>query len=85
MLQTVPDLSGLSIEAARAELESLNFGVSVGGYVRSAYPVDTVAYTFPAAGESLASADTVSIYQSDGSPPKPPRKKGGNGRGRGNG
>ena len=68
--QPVPDVGGLSVEAARAQLEALGFGVSISGYVRSEYPVDTVAYTFPAAGESLGSGDTVTIYQSDGTPPK---------------
>ncbi len=83
--QAVPDVGGLSVEAARAQLEALGFGVSISGYVRSEYPVDTVAYTFPAAGESLGSGDTVTIYQSDGTPPKKPGKGRGNGNGNGNG
>ena len=83
--QAVPDVGGLSVEAARAQLETLGFGVTISGYVRSEYPVDTVAYTFPAAGESLSSGDTVTIYQSDGTPPKKPGKGKGNGGGNGGG
>ena len=86
---TVPDLGGLTVEAARTQLEALGFGVTVSGYVDSSYAVDTVAYTYPAAGETLASGDTVAIYQSDGSPPRKQRDKGkgggGGGGGRGNG
>ncbi|MEO5851755.1 MAG: penicillin-binding protein [Nocardioides sp.] len=84
--QLVPDLGGLSVEAARSQLEALGFGVTISGYVRSAYPVDTVAYTYPAAGDSFTSGDTIALYQSDGTPPpKPGNKGGGGGRGNGNG
>ena len=82
---TVPDLGGLTVEAARTQLEALGFGVTVSGYVDSAYAVDTVAYTYPAAGETLASGDTVAIYQSDGSPPRKQRDKGKGGGGGGGG
>jgi membrane peptidoglycan carboxypeptidase len=90
VLQTVPELGGMTVEAARAQLEGLGFGVTVSGYVDSEYPADTVAYTFPGAGEQFASGDTVAIYQSDGSPPRQPRDKGrdrsrGNGNANGNG
>ncbi|MGI8646529.1 MAG: penicillin-binding protein [Nocardioides sp.] len=84
ILTTVPDLGGLSVEAARSQLEQSGFGVSISGYVDSDYPVDTVAYTFPAGGDQLSSGDTVTIYQSDGSAAKPPKDKGkGKGKGRG--
>ena len=80
---TVPDLGGLTVEAARSQLEALGFGVTVSGYVDSSYAVDAVAYTYPAAGETLASGDTVAIYQSDGSPPRKQRDKGRGGGGGG--
>ena len=83
--QVVPDLVGMSLEAARTELEEMGFGVSVSEYVRSESPVDTVAYTFPAGGELFTSGDTVVIYQSDGTPPPEPRTRGGGGPGSGNG
>lgn len=90
VLTSVPDVTGMSVKDARAELESYGFVTELAGYVDSEVALDAVAGTSPAAGTSLGSGDTVGIYQSTGSvPPPPPKndgKKGkGKGKGRGNG
>ena len=90
-----PDVAGLSVEAATAQLEDAGFEVVNGGFVDSAYARGTVAYSSPGAYSEFGSGDTVTIYISDGTPkppPKPPKNNdnggGGNdngGRGNGNG
>ncbi|TYL54880.1 PASTA domain-containing protein [Nocardioides sp. BGMRC 2183] len=79
VLTTVPDVSGESIDNATAELEAAGFSVSNGGYVDSSYSRGTVAYTSPGGGAQLGSGDTVVLYISDGTPPKPPKKNKNNG------
>ena len=76
VLTDVPDVGGMRVGAARKMLERLGFETALGGYVDSSYDVDLVAYTSPGAGGELASGDTVVLYQSDGTPAKPPRQKG---------
>ncbi len=70
----VPPVSGLSLADAEARLQAAGFRTTVSGYVDSSYPVDIVAYTSPGGGASFASGDTVAIYQSDGTPYRPPKK-----------
>ncbi|EON25628.1 glycosyl transferase family protein [Nocardioides sp. CF8] len=93
VLTAVPDVSGLSLKAARAALETAGFETSLGGYLNSTIAKEAVVSTSPAAGTSLGSGDTVVIYQSTGyvpAPPPPPPtntggKKGGDGGGDGDG
>ncbi len=83
VLTEVPDTGGMSVEQATSLLESLGFVVEVGGFRASGYAYGTVAYTLPGRGTDLASATTITIYQSTGhappKPPKPPRGGGGGG------
>jgi hypothetical protein len=89
VLTEVPDTGGMSVEQATSLLESLGFVVEIGGFRASGYAYGTVAYTLPGRGTDLASATTITIYQSTGhAPPKPPRGGGGgggDGNGNGNG
>lgn len=72
VLTQVPSTGGLSLQEAQRILKAAGFSTSVGGYRDSSYAVGTVAYTSPAAGETLASGATIVIYQSDGTPYVPP-------------
>lgn len=79
-----------SVSGAEATLEGAGFSAVTGPYVNSGCPRGTVAYTSHGAGETLGSGDTVTIYVSDGSPARPPKKdnkgdRGGNGGNNGNG
>jgi len=93
VLTPIPDVSGQSLDQATETLEAAGFVVSYGGYRDSSVTADAVAFTFPSAGESLSSGDTVVVYQSDGTPFVPPDRGGrgggdgdrGNGRGNGAG
>src|SRR3954454_20052348 len=87
VLTQIPDTGGMSVDQATSLLESLGFVVQLGGYRDTGYARDTVAYTLPGSGESVASGTTVTVYQSTGhAPPKPPRGgHGGGGGGGGNG
>ena len=55
----------------------------LGGYRDSPNPLDTVAYTSPAAGSQAGSGDTITIYQSTGHVYVPPQHHGGGGGGGG--
>lgn len=71
----IPVTGGMSIETARATLESAGFLVEVSTTaVNSTYPAGLVAYTVPGGGTSAASGTTLTIYPSNGIPPPPPRK-----------
>ena len=88
-LTGVPDVTGMSLSAAKAALEDAGFETSIGGYRDSSQDKDTVAYTYPKAGADAASGDTVVIYPSDGTPQVKPKKnknkgKGGKNNGKGN-
>jgi membrane peptidoglycan carboxypeptidase len=73
VILTVPHVGGMSVDAARRELEKAGFGVSVASYeVDSSYAQGTVAYTSPGAGSGVGSGSTVTIYVSDGTPYVPP-------------
>ena len=78
VLTGVPEVGGLTVEAATAAIEAAGFVVGNGGYVNSNVAKDTVAYSSPGAGAELSSGDTVVIYQSTGYVPPPakdPKKK----------
>jgi membrane peptidoglycan carboxypeptidase len=88
VLVAVPEVSGMTQEAATQALEAAGFTVSVGGAVNSEVPADLVAYSSPGGGTSLSSGDTVVIYPSTGYVPPPPEPSGtggGNGGGDGGG
>ncbi len=86
VLVSVPAVAGFSVDAATAALEEAGFSVSNGGMVDSGYARGTVAYTTPGAYAEFGSGDTVTIYISDGTPPKKPKPpKNDNGNGNGNG
>ena len=89
---TVPSVAGLSVEGATRQLEDAGFVVSYGGYVNSGYAEGLVAYSSPGGGAVVPSSSSITLYQSNGRPPKPPKtnnggnnKNNGNGNGRGNG
>jgi membrane peptidoglycan carboxypeptidase len=64
---TVPDVSGLSIGNAQAELREEGFNPAVSTTpVQSDVPVGAVARTSPGAGSSVTAGSTVTIYVSGG-------------------
>jgi membrane peptidoglycan carboxypeptidase len=85
VLTTVPDVSGLSVDAATQQLEAAGFSVADGGQVNSEVAAGMVAYTSPAGGAQLSSGDTVTIYTSTGYVPPPPSNDGDKGKGKGRG
>ena len=82
--ETVPDVTGMSVEAATAALEAVGFSVSVGGQIASNQPVGTVAATNPSANTRVPKGSTVTIQTSRGggptqtSGPQPPNQDQGN-------
>jgi membrane peptidoglycan carboxypeptidase len=93
VLTAVPDVTGMTLQDARATLVAAGFETTLAGYADSEIAQDSVVYTSPGAGTQLGSGDTIGIYQSTGVVPAPPPKQGGggkknvdsNGNGRGNG
>lgn len=65
----VPDVTGMSIEAATTALEEAGFAVSVGSSVDSSQPANTVAKTSPAANTSVPKGSEVTISPSNGRKP----------------
>jgi membrane peptidoglycan carboxypeptidase len=82
---TVPSVGGQSVDGATKQLEDAGFIVSYGGYVNSSYAEGLVAYSSPGGGAVVPSGSTVTIYQSNGRPPKPPKPTGGGGGDQGGG
>ena len=82
---TVPSVGGQSVDGATKQLEDAGFIVSYGGYVNSSYAEGLVAYSSPGGGAVVPSGSTVTIYQSNGRPPKPPNPTGGGGGDQGGG
>lgn len=78
---TVPGVAGTSVESATQQLEAAGFVVSYGGYVASAITEGLVAYSSPGTGAIVPSGSTVTIYQSNGRPPRPQGGGGGGGGG----
>ena len=63
----VPDVTGLTVEAAERALADAGFGVRNGGFVRAApTPSGAVGYTSPRAGRLARAGTTVTIYVSNG-------------------
>jgi membrane peptidoglycan carboxypeptidase len=93
----VPDVKGLTLGLAKAELESAGFNVDVSPRtVRSNLPKSTVAFTSPSGGVETDGGSTVTVFLSNGkggsffnndggggSPFFPPGNGGGNGNGGG--
>ena len=96
---TVPSLAGLTPADAASRLRDAGFVPRIGPFVSSSLEEGTVAYTSPGAGATLGSGSPVTIYVSDGIPPRdrdgggggggggggPGNNGNGNGNGRGNG
>ena len=66
---TVPDVSGMSIEQARATLEAAGFIVDQGAQVDSEFPAGTVAQTTPSANTSVPKGSVVTVAPSSGKKP----------------
>ncbi|NLT25253.1 MAG: PASTA domain-containing protein [Microbacteriaceae bacterium] len=64
--ETVPDVTGMSVEAATSALEAVGFVVEVGGQVRSDQPVGSVASTNPSANTRVPKGSVVTISTSRG-------------------
>jgi membrane peptidoglycan carboxypeptidase len=80
ILTTVPSVSGLSVDDARAALEEAGFAVAVGSEVNSTISEGLVAYSYPGSGSQVGAGNTITIYPSTGYVPPPPKKdKKGNG------
>ena len=64
---SVPDVTGMTYEAAEQVLAQAGFGVRRGGYVNAApTPFGSVAYTSPRAGRLVTTGRTVTVYVSNG-------------------
>ncbi len=75
----------MSVEQAQQVLKDAGFNPVLGGYRDSPNPLDTVAFTSPAAGSQAGSGDTITIYQSTGHVAPPPQQHTGGGGGGGGG
>jgi membrane peptidoglycan carboxypeptidase len=62
----VPNVTGKTAEAAKAEIELAELNYSKGSKVDSDLPAGTVVRTNPAAGESVPRGTTVKVYISNG-------------------
>jgi membrane peptidoglycan carboxypeptidase len=68
----VPDVSGLAPRDALDVLKAAGFhGVLAGGSVPSLFPAGTVAFTSPPGGGGAPPGGTITMYLSNGKPPKP--------------
>jgi membrane peptidoglycan carboxypeptidase len=69
-LTIVPNVVGMAVADAQSTLQGVGFVVDVVGQVYSDLPVGLVAQTSPAAGSTMYTGSTVSVYTSAG--PAPP-------------
>ncbi|HEX7716161.1 MAG TPA: penicillin-binding protein, partial [Marmoricola sp.] len=69
-LTVVPNVVGMAVADAQSTLQGVGFVVDVVGQVYSDLPVGLVAQTSPAAGSTMYTGSTVSVYTSAG--PAPP-------------
>ncbi|HMO10663.1 MAG TPA: PASTA domain-containing protein, partial [Actinotalea sp.] len=67
----VPDLGGMSVDAARRALNEAKLNVIVGSEVFSNRPAGSVASTDPAAGASVVRGTAVTLFISRGPEPVP--------------
>lgn len=63
---TVPDVSGLSVDAADSKLTNAGFATADGGQVDSDKPAGQIARTDPPAGSSITKGSNVTMYTSNG-------------------
>lgn len=63
---TVPDVKGMSIDAATAAIEGAGFKASVGDQVSSDVPAGSVAKTNPSANTRAPKGSTITIHPSNG-------------------
>ncbi|MFD2675500.1 transglycosylase domain-containing protein [Gulosibacter bifidus] len=63
---TVPDVKGMSIDAATAAIEGAGFTVAVGEQVNSDVPAGSVARTNPSANTRTPKGSTITIHPSNG-------------------
>jgi membrane peptidoglycan carboxypeptidase len=66
----VPSVTGLEPSEAADRLREVGLQPTVGSYVRSDADKGTVAYTSPIAGAQLGTGTPVTIYVSNGKPPR---------------
>ena len=66
----MPNVVGMAVADAQSTLQGVGFVVDVVGQVYSDLPVGLVAQTSPAAGSTMYTGSTVSVYTSAG--PAPP-------------
>jgi membrane peptidoglycan carboxypeptidase len=62
----VPDVTGKTAEAAKAQIELAELNYVDGGVVDSNQPTGTVAYTSPGAGSSVPRGTEIVVYRSNG-------------------
>ena len=68
----LPDVRGLTVQAATDQLTALGYGVSVGAPVNAApYPAGAVGNTVPAPGAKVANGAQVTLLPSNGLAPPP--------------
>jgi membrane peptidoglycan carboxypeptidase len=70
----VPDVSGMSLDDARAAIEDAGFEFEDGGTQRSEQPVGTVIGSDPAGGSPAPRGSTVTVYTSDGTAQQQPQE-----------
>ena len=81
-LSPVPDVRGMTVEAATSLLEDRGYEVAEGYEMNSRYKKGRVAATSPEAGEMFGSGDTITLYLSTGVAPKKGKDDKRRGRGR---
>ena len=70
LLVDVPDVSGMSLDEAISTVEGVGLQAQLGDYRNSELPQGTVIGSSPDGDGQLSSGDTVTLYQSNGTPPK---------------
>ena len=66
-MRQIPDVTGFELESAKVQLITGDLNVKImPDSVASAQPVGTVAYTFPALGESVPRGSIIEVYISSG-------------------
>ncbi len=76
-LTIVPNVVGMAVADAQSSLRGVGFVVDVVGQVYSDLPVGVVAQTSPAAGSTMYTGSTVSVYTSAGPAPSTTPPSGG--------
>ncbi|HEX2856736.1 MAG TPA: transglycosylase domain-containing protein [Propionibacteriaceae bacterium] len=69
---TVPDVSGLSLAAAKSKLQDAGFGTTTTSVYSSTYPAGAFIGTYPAAGSQVPVGSQIQLLVSSGSAPAAP-------------